>query len=190
MTKRVFAASYQRSIDLTDAGCPLDYPVRRTAFYAEQLAGYAESRIYSLGSGQTSYVIGVRLRTDASAGTIITDWGIVLPWSDHLVSWDYTPEDTIPKAYWPAYESIVDSRLMAVLNEGHLLGRGRPIDGLLCGYSPQPIPESSGDWVSARLTLVNDVGETVALGIRLADFSAPAKRSNALPGRAAKLSKG
>ena len=187
MTKRVVAASYQRSIDLIDAGCPLDYPMRRKPLHVEQLAGYAESRVYSLGSERTGYVIGLHVRTDASAGTIITEWSVVPSWGDHLVSWDYAPEDIIPKGDWPAYESIVDSRLMAVLNEGHLLRRGYPIDGLLCGCSPQPIPESSDGRVSARLTLVDDAGDTVALRIRLAVFGSAAKRSNALPRRAGRL---
>jgi hypothetical protein len=198
MTKHVFAASYERSIELTEVGCPLDYPnalprrsaTRRMPFRIQQLAGYAESRVYPLGAARAGYVIVVRLWTNVPGGTVITKWDIVPPWQDHQVDWDYEPEDIIPKGDRAAYMDVLDSRLMAVLNDRHLLRRGYPIDGLVCGYARQPIPESCQGAVSAKLVLVDDAGNTVALPIRLAVFGSAAIRSNALPRRATKLFKG
>jgi len=90
MKNRIFAASYQRGIELIAAGCPLDYPdalaghaaAQHKPFRAEQLGGYVESRVYALGRYTTGYVIALRLGTDRPAGTIITEWGFAPPWPD------------------------------------------------------------------------------------------------------------
>lgn len=176
MTNRIFAASYERGIELTAVGCPLDYPdalprrlgARRMPLFAQQLDGYAESCVYALGR-RTVYVIGLRLGTDVP-GAIITEWNVVPPWQEQVICWEYAPEDIIPKRDWGTYASLVDSRLMGVLNDRRLLRRGYPIDGLVCGCSSQPIPESCAGSVSAKLTIVDDAGNTVALPIGLAVF--------------------
>ena len=176
MTNRIFAAFYERGLELITAGCPLDYPdalarysaARRTTFRAEQLAGYVESRVYAINPMQTNYLIGLRLRTDRPGGTVISDWSFMPPWQDHWVNFDYDPEEFIREENPKTYRTLVDGRLMRVLNEGVVLKRGYPVEGLVYSCSYQPIPESGGGRsVSSKLTLVNDVGNTVAVSIAL-----------------------
>ena len=180
MNKRIFPASHKRGVTLMAAGCPLDYPkdLPGPSFRAEQLAGYTESRVYALGPLQTVYVIGLRLETDRSTGTVISEWSVVPPWPNDLVEWGYEPRDIIPNGDMGAYRSLLDSRLMGVLNERRLLRRGYPVEGLLCGRSCQSIPESGDNRVSARLTLVDDRGNWVPLRIALEVIRCAKTRSN------------
>ena len=162
MANGIFAASRERVGTLMAAGCPLDFPeaLPGPSFRAEQLAGYAGSCVYAFPS-QAVWVIGLRLGTDRPGGIVITEWDVVPPWPTDLVDWDYEPQDTIPKRDLDQYEGLLDSPLMGVLNEHRLLRRGYPVEGLLCGRSWQSIPESGGDRVPVRLTLVDDRGSRV-----------------------------
>jgi hypothetical protein len=192
MTHKIFAASYQRGVELMAAGCPLDYldaladrsAPKRKLIRAEQLAGYAESRVYLLGPLQTGYLIGLRLGTDRPSGTVITDWSVEPPWPGHAIFWDYEARDFIPERDLGSYRDLLDSRLMGVLNDRRLLRRGNPVDGLLCGYSYQPVPEFGDRMVSAKLILVDDIGNHVALGINLAVVRPAGTSSKAFPTRA------
>jgi hypothetical protein len=192
MTNRIHAASYERGLRLIAAGCPLDYPdalpghsaARRKPFRAEQLAGYAESRVYLLGPMQTGYLIALRLGSDRPSGTVITEWRFEPPWENHPISWEYEAADLIPEEHREAYAHLLDSRLMGVLNDGCLLRRGHPVEGLLCGCSYQPIPECGDRSVFAKLTLVDDAGNTAALRIALAVVRRAAIRSDTYPTRA------
>ena len=191
MKNRIFAGSYKRGIELMAAGCPLDYPdalaghaeAQREPFRAEQLRGYVESRVYALGPLQTGYVIALRLGTDRPPGSVITEWGFAPPWPDHLINWGYEPLDIIPEGQREAYESVLDSHLMGVLNEHRLLRRGYPIEGLVCGCSYQPIPESRDSVIYGKLTLVDDRENAVALRIALTVIRQPATRSKTSPTR-------
>ena len=170
---RIFAASYERGIELIAAGCPLDYPdalarrsaAQRKTFRAQQLAGYAESCIYPLGELQTGYLIGLRLESDRPDGTVISAWSFAPPWQDHIVIWDYEPQDIIPSGQREAYRSLFDSRLTGVLNERRLLRRGYPVEGLLCGCSAQPVADRGEGFVYSQLSLVDDRGNEVTLPI-------------------------
>jgi hypothetical protein len=176
MTNRILAASYKRGVQLNSAGCPLDYPkalpghsaAGQKPLCAEQLAGYFESCVYLFGPLHQGYLIGLRLGTDCSTETTIAEWSFEPPWPDIPIFWDYEPRDVIPKLHLGAYRSLLDSPLMGVLNNRRLLRRGYPVEGLLCGYSYQPIPESRDRSVSGKLKLVDDKGNTVALRIALA----------------------
>jgi len=191
MKSRIFAASYERGIELIAAGCPLDYPdglarrsaAQRKTFRAQQLAGYAESRIYALGPLQTGYLICLRIGTDRPGGTVISEWSFVPPWQNHIVIWDYEPLDIIPDGQREAYRSLLESRLTRVLNERRLLRRGYPVEGLLCGCSAQPVPELSDGFVYAQLTLVDDRGNTVALRIAMRVIPRAGTGSNEFPTR-------
>ncbi|MGC1646417.1 MAG: hypothetical protein WA741_11350, partial [Candidatus Sulfotelmatobacter sp.] len=131
MKNRIFAASYERGSELIAAGCPLDYPgalarhsaAQRKTFRAQQLGGYAESRIYAISELQTGYLIGLRLETERPSGTIISAWSFEPPWQDHMVIWDYEPLDIIPDGQLGAYRDLLDSRLTGVLNERRLFRR-------------------------------------------------------------------
>jgi hypothetical protein len=196
MTNRIVAASYERGIELIAAGCPLDYPdaltcystARRKTFRAEQLNGYIESRVYAPNPMQTNYLIGLCLRTDRPGGTVISEWSFMPPWQDHCVSWDYDPEDVIPKEDRGTYTTLLDSRLMRVLNDGVLLKRGYPVEGLVCGCSYQPIPESRDRSITAKLILVDDVGNSVTVRLILTVIRRAAACSNTT--RARRLSEG
>jgi hypothetical protein len=185
MKNRIFAGSYKRGIELMAAGCPLDYPdalaghaaAQREPFRAEQLRGYVESRVYARGPLLTGYVIALRLGTDRPLGAVITEWGFAPPWPDHLISWDYEPVDVIPEGQREAYASVLDSHLMGVLNEHRLLRRGYPIDGLVCGCSCQPIPESRDSLIYGELTFVDDRENAVALRIALTVIRQPTTHS-------------
>jgi hypothetical protein len=189
MTKPLYAASYQRGQRLVAAGCPLDYledlprnlaAVRKT-LEIRQLGGYVESRVVALGPTQTCYLLGLRLHTDLPRGIVISDWGFRPPWEDHVIFWDYEPTDILPALERGRYESVVHSRLSAVLNERRLLTRGHPVEGLLCGCASQTMPESllSGATAYAMLTVTDDAGNTLALRIELT-----VDRSAALTGKA------
>jgi hypothetical protein len=186
-----FAPSYERGVQLIAAGCPLDYPdalpgqsaAQWKPFRAEQLAGYVESCVYLFGPMDTGFLIGLRLGTDRPSGTIITEWNFDPPWRDLSICWDFEAQDFIPKRDHEVYASLFDSRLMAVLNDHRLLRRGYPVDGLLCGCAHQPIPESVDHSVSAKFTLVDDAGNTVALRIALAVVRRAATRPKTFPKR-------
>jgi hypothetical protein len=175
MKNRIFAASYERGSELIAAGCPLDYPgalarhsaAQRKTFRAQQLGGYAESRIYAISELQTGYLIGLRLETERPSGTIISAWSFEPPWQDHMVTWDYEPLDIIPDGQLGAYRDLLDSRLTGVLNERRLFRRGHPVEGLLCGCSGQPVTESGNGFVYGQLTLVDDRGNKVALRVAM-----------------------
>src|SRR6266851_4262998 len=192
MKNRIFAASYERGIQLIAAGRPLDYPealpshsaAEHKPFRAEQLAGYAESRVYPFSPLQTRYLIGLRLGTDRPSGTIITEWSFVPRWPDQLISWDYEARDIIPEGHQEAYAGLLESRLMGVLDAHRLLRRGYPVEGLLCGCSSRPIPQSGKGFVFAKITLVDDLGNTVALRIALTVVRPAATRSDTFPTRA------
>jgi hypothetical protein len=198
MKNRIFAASHERGMQLIAAGCPLDYPeallghsaARHKPFRAEQLAGYAESRVYAIGPLQTGYVIGLRLGTDCPSGTIITDWSFVPPWPDQQIIWDYEAWDIIPEGQREAYAGLLKSRLMRVLNDRRLLSRGHPVKGLLCGCSSQPIPESGEDHVRGKLTLFDNEGNQVALSIALTVVRPTATRSKTFLTRAGRRFQG
>ena len=195
MKNRIFAGSYKRGIELMAAGCPLDYPdalaghaaAQREPFRAEQLGGYVESRVYALGPLVTGYVIALRLGTDRPAGKVITEWGFEPPWPDHLISWDYEPLDIIPEGQRAAYASVLDSRLMGVLDEHRLLKRGYPIAGLVCGCSYQPIPESRDSLICGKFTLVDNRGNAVALRMALIVNRQAATRSKTSSTRAGRI---
>jgi len=179
MKNRIFAASYKRGVESLAAGCPLDYlgalarhsTAQRKTFRAQQLGGYAESRIYALGELQTGYVIGLRLQTDRPGGTVISEWSFVPPWQDHIVIWEYEPLDIIPDGQREAYRSLLDSRLPGVLNERRLLRHGYPVEGLVCGCSAQPVTKRGEGFVYSQLTLVDDRGNKVALRIAMTVIS-------------------
>ena len=95
MKNPIYAASHERAVRVE--GGRLSHRLsKRTpppfgpdqSFRAEQLPGYVEGRVYELGRLETGYVIPLRLISDRSSGTIITDWGLELPWPDHVIDWD------------------------------------------------------------------------------------------------------
>jgi hypothetical protein len=185
MTKPIWAASYELGVELAAAGCPLDYldalrddsAAAGKSFWAKQLCGYAESCVYVLGESLTGFVIGLRLGTSRGGGTIITEWNFVPPWPEHHICWDYQPTDIIPKPGLGNYRSVLDSRLPGILNERRMLRRGYPVEGLLCGYSDQPVPESGEGLVSGKLRLVDENGNIVSLSLDLRIVRAAATRS-------------
>jgi len=190
MKNQIFAASYERGEELIAAGCPLDYPealpghsaARHKPFRAEQLRGYAESRVYANFPLQTKYVIGLRLGTDRPSGTVIAEWSFVPQWPDQLIDWDCEPGDIIPEGEHAAYEDLLESPLMGVLNDRRLLRRGCLVEGLLCGCSSQPIPESGEPCGYGKLTLLDDMGAKVALRIALSVFRPPTRAGRRLHG--------
>jgi len=74
-----------------------------------------------------------------------------------------------------------------VLDEHRLLGRGYPVEGLLCGRSDQPIPESVKGYVTAKLTLADDEGSTAALRIALTVVRRGATPSDTIPTRRSRI---
>jgi len=195
MPKRIFAASYERGVQLIAVGCPIAYPehlpghpvARRKRFHAEQMDGYSESRVYAINQFQTGFVVGLRLWTDRPSGTVIREWSFTPPWEDHRIGWGYEPLEIIPEWERGAYMNLLDSRLMAVLDEHRLLGRGYPVEGLLCGRSDQPIPESVKGYVTAKLTLADDEGSTAALRIALTVVRRGATPSDTIPTRRSRI---
>jgi hypothetical protein len=169
MTRRIFTASRERGMRLMAAGCPLDYPqaLPSSSFRAEQVVGYVDSQVYTLGPVQTAYLVCLRLDTDSSSGTVINEWRFEPPWRDHRVEWSHEPVDMIPKRMREACSSLVGPALGRVLHQRRLLRRGYPVEGLLCGRSCQSIPELGGHVAFARLTLIDDRGNTVRLRIAL-----------------------
>jgi hypothetical protein len=126
-------------------------------------------------------VIPLRLRTDRPSGTVIDHWDFEPPWPDHDMVWDFEPEDIIPKKHQDDYKKLFKSRLMGVLDGGHLIGRGHPVEGLLCGLSSQPIGESSHPVISAKLSFTDDRGNTVPLSIDLDLYRLRNSSANRLP---------
>lgn len=175
MSNRILAASYKRGVQLKSAGCPLDYPnalpghsaAGQKPLWAEQLAGYVESCVYLFGPQHQGYLIGLRLGTDCSTETTIAEWSFVPPWPDIHICWDYEAPDFIPIVHRGAYRHLFDSPVMEVLNDRRLLRLGYPVEGLMCGYSYQPIPDCQDRSVSAKLKFVDDKGNTAALRLAL-----------------------
>jgi hypothetical protein len=191
MTNKAWGASYERGLELMAAGCPLDFPealpghpaLQRKSFHARQLDGYVQSHVYAVGPLRTDYLIGLRLWTDNPSGTIITNWRFVAPWPNQVMCWDYEPLDVIPKNNRGPYMDLLDSPLMGVLNERRLLTRGYPIEGLLCGRSSQPIPDSFDRSVAALLELTDDRGSLVDVRLNLIVVEWPSTHSDSLQPR-------
>ena len=169
MKNRIFAPSYELADELMDQGCPIDYPdaLPRRSFRAEPLSEYFPSCVYELGPMDTGYVIALRLATDRPTGTVINDWSVEPPWEGHRINWGCELEEAIPKKARGVYKSLFESRLAGVLNESRLIRRGYPVDGVFCGRSYHPIGKSSHGFISAKLSLTDDLGNTVPLRIEL-----------------------
>ena len=183
MTRRIFGPSHKRGVELAAAGCPLDYldAVKDSAaagnsFWAEQLAGYAESSVYVLGPSRTGFVIGLRLGTNLVGGTEIAQWNFEPPWPELWISWEYEPTEVIPALDRGRFRHVLDSRLPEILNNRHLLQRGYPVGGVLCGFSYQPLPESAKGLTAGKLTLVDDKENVVSLRIELRIYPASTAR--------------
>lgn len=172
-TRSSFSASLECAQRLVAAGCPLDYleglpETSRRRLYIEPLRGYARSRLVDLGEGSLRYILAFRLGTDLAGGANVTNWGISAPWDQH-VTWDFDPRDIVPKADWPSYSDLFDSRLLSVLNGQGRVYAGRPISGLVCGQAYfQSLPKSlaSGSIRHAELT-ISGRGFTVASQLEL-----------------------
>ncbi len=175
MTKKHSLVSYQRGAELVAGGCPLDYPEalpyrfgpERKPFRVNQLGGYIQSRVYMFGEVQIGYSIAVRLETDRPSGTIITDWSVEPPWSTVAIGWEYTPREFVPKRNRGEYADLLDTPLLGVLNGRRRIHRDHPVEGLLCGYSYQAVPEFNDREVSAKLTLADDTGSVVMTPVKL-----------------------
>jgi hypothetical protein len=162
---RIWGASYPRGMRLCKAGCSLPYLdalpgkalFRQRALYVNQLNGYFESYVIDFGM-DTAYVIALRIGTDRAGGAIVVSYDLVLPWPDHEIEWGYDPRDLLPKHRVNEYGRLVESRLPAVLDERRLLSRGRPVEGLVCGYAWTPIPASClrDRSATAEIVLVDD----------------------------------
>jgi hypothetical protein len=160
---------------LVAGGCPLDYPEalpyrfgpERKPFRVIQLAGNTQSRVYMFGEVQIGYSIAVRLETDRPSGTIITDWSVEPPWSTVAIGWEYEPRDFVQKRDRGEYGDLLDTPLLGVLNGRRRLHRDHPVEGLLCGYSYQAVPEFNDREVSAKLMLADDMGSVVTTRIKL-----------------------
>jgi hypothetical protein len=198
MTKRIWAASYERGVELAAAGCPLDLDALKNdwaaagkSLWAKQMIGYAESCVYVLGASLTGFVIGLRLGINRGVGTAIAEWSFVPPWPDHLICWDYEASDVIPELHLGSYRDVLESRLLQILDNRCLLRPGYPVEGLLYGLSNQQIPESGEGLVFGKLRLIDDKGNEVSLRIDLRIYQAAATRSgrNLRPRRGALLDK-
>jgi len=186
MTKgRFWAASYERGVQLAATGCPLDYldalrntsAATRKSFWVKQLTGHADSCAFVLGDSLTGYVIGLRLGTNRGSGTVIVQWNFELPWPEQRICWDYEPADIIPKLDLGSYRTVLDSRLLEILNNRRLLRRGYPVEGLLCGISTQPVPESVDGMLFGNLRLRDDLANVVTLHVDLRIIRTAAIRS-------------
>lgn len=174
MTRR-YAASYECGRRLVAAGCPLDYletlprvtASRRKRLYARQLQGPAESCILDFGDGGFAYIIALAIGTDLSRGNVIADWTFVPPWDQQHINWDYDASEIGPLRDRCVYKGLSNDRLSAVLNDRRLLTRGCAVEGLLCGFALEPIPESDAGKKIARaqLNFTDDMGCTVTLPI-------------------------
>jgi hypothetical protein len=101
-----------------------------------------------------------------------------------VICWDYEAWDIIPEGHRGAYRGLLKSHLIGVLNDHRLLSRGHPVEGLLCGCSSQPIPESGQGHISGKLTLFDNEGNKVALSIALTVVRPAVTRSDTFPTRA------
>jgi hypothetical protein len=174
MKKSSFSASLECARRLVEAGCPLDYledlphrSLRR--IYVESLEGYATSRLIDLGDGGVRYILALRLGTDLAGGATVTDWSISVPWDQH-VTWDMEPREIVPKADWPSYSDLFDSRLLSILNGRGRVYAGRPVAGLACGQAYfQSVPKSvaNGSIRIAELKLSSGAGYTITSHIEL-----------------------
>jgi hypothetical protein len=171
-----FAASYECAVRLAAAGCPLPYLgklprrlAKRRRFSVRTVGGYAENVLYDFGGGQLRFVIGLAIRGEMASGVVFTDWLVTVPGIEH-VDWDQDAWDVIPARDRAKYDRLMKSRLMAVLDEGGLVARGRPVRGLICGRAFQSIPESFGhdQVIHANVTLTDDAGYTASLRTSLA----------------------
>jgi len=188
MNNPICAASYERAVELRAAGCLMPYAdslphllALMRSFHAEQLYGDFVSRVYVLGPLGTCYVIALRVGTERPSGTVIVDWSFKPPWRDDSIDWNCEPEDVIPERDRDEYRSLFKSRLMKTLNGRQLISRGHPVDGLLCGRSPQAIRESFQGEMSAELSFTDDLGKSVPLPIQLTIDRTSEARANRVP---------
>lgn len=166
--KRIWAASHERGLRLKKAGCEIPYLdelPRKKRFHGLEvgpIGGYIESLAIENGA-TTHYVIALRLSTDRSTGSTVSTYSFIPPWLDHEIFWEYDAEQLLPASWLKRYESLLNSRLSAVLNQRALLYRGRPLEGLMAGSSWASIPPSvpRNRSADARITLVDDSSKHV-----------------------------
>jgi hypothetical protein len=174
---RPYSASYECARRLLAAGIPLEYiedlprkaGARGNRLHISPLGGSCSSRVLDLKDETVKYLIAVRLSTNVSAGVVITNWAITMPW-DHYINWEYDPLDIIPVEDQPSYQRLFNGRLSAVLNNKLHISSGRPVDGLLCGCAPfSSIPKSTprGSIVHVQLSLTVDSGEVYSQDIEM-----------------------
>lgn len=177
---RICKASYTRGVRLSKAGCLLPYLdalpgkelFRQRALYVCQLGGYFDSYAIDYGTA-TGYVIALGVGTDLTRGAIVIGHDLRLPWPDHEIEWGYAPRDLLPKERVNDYGKLSESRLPAVLDERRLLARGRPVEGLLCGYAWAPVPATCprDRPVTAEIILVEDSGALARSLVKLTIYT-------------------
>jgi hypothetical protein len=174
---RLWQASYARGVRLSKAGCSLPYlhtlPGRgsfyQRAVYVDQVRGYFQSCAINFGEA-AGYVIALRVGTDHARGAIVTSYVLNPPWPDDEIQWGYHPEDLLSECSVYDYRKLLESNLPGFLAQRRLLSRGRPVEGLLCGFSWNPIPELYLRRKStvAEIVVVEDSGRRACSPLRLA----------------------
>ena len=164
---RIWGASYPRGILLSKAGCPLPYlhelpgkgSFYQRAIYVHQVRGYFSSYAIDFGTA-TGYVIALRVGTDRARGAIVTSYDVNLPWPDDEMQWGYDLLDLLSEDVVYDYGKLSEPSLRGVLDERRLLSRGRPVEGLLCGYSGNSIPALNPrrKFAQAEVVLAEDSG--------------------------------
>jgi hypothetical protein len=180
MISPLYSASYERALQLRNAGCPIDdlraLPHEQT-LHVGPLGGYFQSRVVDLGGNGTNYIVGIRLVVDRGA-VVISDWSFVPPWSDHNVNWDYEPCDILPQSDQNVWKSLLNDRLSTALNDRRLVTRGRPVRGILCGWAAQEVPAALQDErLYGNLTLRCASGQTIVQRMALDLWRARPRRN-------------
>ncbi len=138
------------------------------AIYVHQVRGDFASYAIDFGKA-TGYVIALRVGTDRARGAIVTSYALDPPWPGHEIQWGYHPDDLLSWCFVPDYSKLFESNLPGVLDQRRLLSRGRPVEGLLCGFAWDPIPAAKlgSGFAMAEIALVEDSGRRARSVVQL-----------------------
>jgi hypothetical protein len=134
-----------------------------------QDGGIVENSAFDFECGYgTGVMLSLHIAVDLPALTI-WKWQLDLPWKDSQVHWIADP---LGSAYDNMYQIPgwdVKFARCQVINHRHVLRRGHSLDGLLLGFSFEPIPASyrHGANIDASLVLIDEMGRDFSTPVQL-----------------------
>jgi hypothetical protein len=175
MKNHIPKGSPELLLELNNAGCPIGGDQEALArcsaalsnpFCVQTIPDFV-GRVFQRTALHTVWLFPIRVRTDHLSGTLISRFAIELPMPDYELTLDYEAERVIPKDCYDYYRPLLGRQLQNVLNEGSLIRCGYPVQGVVCGCSPQQIDEWPHDSLPVNIVLIDNRGNPASLRMEM-----------------------